>query len=509
MISIAPETRYVSIDYTTSPTSIALQWLRPEQTFGKKKPFLYSHSEPIYARSWIPCQDNPVVRLTYRATIKAQPGMVAVMSATNPRSRNAKGVYELDMPQPIPPYLIALAVGDLEFKPIGRRTGVYAEPSMVARCAREFENIERVVAAAESLWSPYRWGRYDILVLPPAYPLGGMENPRLTFVSPSIVAGDRSLTDLIVHELCHSWAGDLVTNGTWNDIWLNEGIATYLERRVTEAVQGPAFADMISAVGRHELDALVTRLGQKSQETQLYLDMSGRNPDSEGREIVYEKGFLFFRAIEEAVGRRWWDAFLRTYFDRFAYQSITTTQFLAYYRTMLAGHDSVLSARVDADDWVYGQGIPASAPSIRSQRLLNVDAQLARWQAGTDPRPIKTVGWSTWDWVHFLQELPDTLTASDMGRLDIAFGFTGSPNAEILSTWLLLAVRHNYQPAFPKLQAFLRSTGRISMILPLYRALVRTEDGATMAREIFARARASYHPLAERAVSAVLGGPAN
>lgn len=504
VISISPETRYVTIEYTTSPHALALQWLKPEQTSGKKMPFMYTESEPIQARSWIPCQDNPSVRMTYRATVKTPPGMLAVMSAVNPQSRNSRGVYEMDMSQPIAPYLIALAVGDIEFKSTGRRTGVYTEPAMAVSCAREFSNLERMVAIAESLWGPYRWGRYDVLVLPPAYPLGGMENPRLTFATPTIIVGDKSLTSLIAHELAHSWSGNLVTNATWNDIWLNEGITTYLQRRITEALYGKDFADMEAVVERHDLDELVTRIGVTSPQTELFFDMGGRNPVAENRQIVYEKGALFLRAVEEAAGRRRCDAFLRTYFDRFAYQSITTSQFVSYYGEVLAKRDSVLRARVNIDEWIFRPGLPSGSPTVSSKRLKNVDAQLLRWQAGTDPRPIKTNGWTTLEWVHFLQKLPDSLTPSDMGRLDIAFGFTGSPNAEVLSTWLLLAVRHHYQPAIPRIQQFLMTTGRIKYLFPLYRALAATEEGMSSAREIFRKARPRYHPLAVEEVRRVL-----
>ena len=506
LISISPETQIVTIDYTTSPHATALQWLRPEQTFGKKLPFMYTESEPIQARSWLPCQDIPSVRLTYRATVKVPPGMLAIMSAVNPQAKNSRGVYELDMPQPIAPYLIALAVGDIEFRATGKRTGVYAEPSMALKSARELSSLERMVAVAESLCGPYRWGRYDVLVLPPAYPVGGMENPRLTFATPTIIVGDKSLTNLINHELAHSWSGNLVTNASWNDIWLNEGITTYLERRITEALHGREFADMESAVERHDLDELMRRLGPTNPETQLFLDMGGSNPNNEGRQVVYEKGALFLRAVEEAAGRRRVDAFLRTYFDRFAYQSITTSQFVTYYRDTFAKRDSVLNARVNVDAWIFRPGIPSGAPKVGSRRLEIVDAQLLRWQAGSDPHPLKTSGWTTFEWVHFLQMMPDSLSATAMGRLDIAFGFTGAQNDEILSVWLLLAIRHHYQPAFQRLETFLKSTGRIKYIFPLYRALTETEEGAALGREIFRKARSGYHPLVVNAVSRVLAG---
>ncbi len=505
-IAITPETRYVSIDYATSPSAPALQWLTPSQTAGKKKPFLYTFSEPILARSWIPCQDHPGARLTYRATVKVPQGMLAVMSAINPQSKNSRGTYQFDMPQPIAPYLIALAVGDIDFRSTGRRTGIYAEPPLLAKAARELAATERTIAVAESLYGPYRWGRYDVLFLPPAFPMGGMENPRLTFATPTILAGDRSLVDLITHELAHSWSGNLVTNASWNDIWLNEGVTTYLERRIDEAVWGKEFADMITVRERQELDALVRRIGPTSPETQLYLEQDPHQLLSDDREIVYEKGYLFLSAIEEAAGRRRWDSFLKTYFDKFAFQSITTQQFVSWYKEMLASRDSVLNARIDLQTWLYGQGLPPGIPTPHSARFDKVAMQVRQWQDGESPRPLATKSWSTHEWVYFLSLLPDTMSPAGMSRLDIAFNFSGSSNAEILSAWLALAIKHRYEGASGALERFLTTTGRMKYLIPLYRALADTPEGAERAREIFARAKPLYHSIAVKSIEEILGG---
>ena len=247
MVDIGPQVKQLSIAYSTGANANALQWLTPQQTGGKKHPFLFTQGQAILTRSWIPVQDSPGIRITYDAHVQVPPELMAVMSATNSTSRSADGRYDFSMKQPIPPYLIALAVGDIEFRNLGARTGVYAEPNMVDKAAKEFVDMEKMVVAAEELYGPYRWGRYDVIVLPPSFPFGGMENPMLTFATPTIIAGDGSLTALIAHELAHSWSGNLVTNATWDDFWLNEGFTVYFEKRICEKVYGKDYSQMLAA----------------------------------------------------------------------------------------------------------------------------------------------------------------------------------------------------------------------------------------------------------------------
>ncbi|MCU1244330.1 MAG: family peptidase, partial [Acidobacteria bacterium] len=330
-IPIEPATRQVTIRYTTSPEAGGLQWLEPSQTAGKQQPFLFTQSEAIFARSWIPCQDSPGVRITYDATIHVPAELLAVMSAGgNPTARNAAGVHRFEMPQRIPSYLLALSVGDLGFQSLGTISGVYAEPSVLPRAAYELADVPKMIAAAESLYGPYRWGRYDVLVLPPSFPFGGMENPRLTFATPTILAGDRSLVSVISHELAHSWSGNLVTNATWNDLWLNEGFTNYFERRIDEKLHGREFADELALLGAGELAEEMPTLA--GADTALSLKLAGRDPDEGSNSVAYEKGALFVAMLEHAVGRERLDLFLRRYFDTFAFQSMDAPTFLDYLR---------------------------------------------------------------------------------------------------------------------------------------------------------------------------------
>ena len=506
-IQITPDTELVNIEYSTSPGAAAIQWLDAEQTADGRHPFLLTQSQAILARTWIPLQDTPTVRFTYDATVKVPPGLMAVMSAENPTEKNASGVYRFRMPQAIPSYLMALAVGDLAFRAWDSRTGVYAEPSVIERAAWEFADTPKMMTAAEKLYGPYRWGRYDLLVLPPSFPFGGMENPRLTFATPTILAGDRSLVALVAHELAHSWSGNLVTNATWEDFWLNEGFTTYITQRIMEEVYGRDYSEMLAVLSIQDLQDQVSALGANSADTHLFLDLAGRDPDEGMTDIAYEKGHHFLRMIEENVGRERFDAFLRGYFDRYAFRSITTAEFLAYLdRELLAG-DPALKARLRIDDWVFGPGIPANVPKPQSPAFSEVDAQLARFVGGAAPSSLDTEGWTTHEWLHFIRNLPSPLSQERMAALDSAFKFTESGNAEILGIWFEQAIKNNYSAAYPAMERFLTSMGRRKFLTPLYSAMVKTPEGKKLALDIYRKARPGYHSVSRQTIDGIVGWP--
>ncbi len=500
-VTLARDARQVRISYSTSPGATALQWLDPAQTAGKTHPFLFTQSQAIHARSWIPLQDSPGVRVTYSARIRAPKPLMAVMSA---ESLSRDGEFTFRMAQAIPPYLIALAVGELEFRPIGNRAGVYAETPVIARAAREFEDTEKMIQAAEKLYGPYRWGRYDILVLPPSFPFGGMENPRLTFATPTVLAGDKSLVSLVAHELAHSWSGNLVTNITWRDFWLNEGFTTYIEQRIQEEVYGKRRTDMEAVLGWAELQRELDRLDARDEI--LHIDLAGRDPDDGATEIPYLKGALFLRHLEETFGRERFDSYLRGYFDRHAFQSITTAQFLDDLRANLFSQRPELAASVPVDEWVSKPGLPDSAPNPPiSAAFARVDSETARWMRGDIPvARIATKEWSTQEWLHFLQSLSPQLGAKRMGEIDRAFRLTRSGNAAILQAWLLMAIRNKYASANKSLEEFLVSVGRRKYVKPLYEELAKTPDGKTRARAIYAKARPGYHPITRATVDTIL-----
>ncbi len=503
-IAIAPQTKSVKIDYQTSPDAAAVQWLDPEQTAGTKHPFLFTQSQAILARTWVPCQDTPGVRMTYEATVRVPRGLMAVMSAENPTEPNADGVYRFRMPQPIPSYLLALAVGDLAFRKLGRNSGVYAEKPVVEAAAWELADTQRMIDAAEKLYGPYRWGEYDVLVLPPSFPFGGMENPRLTFATPTILAGDRSLVSLVAHELAHSWSGNLVTNATWNDFWLNEGFTVYFERRIMEAVFGRDYSEMLARLGLQDLEATVRELGPDSADTHLLLDLTGRDPDDAANKLAYEKGYFLLRLIEETVGRKSFDAFLRDYFERHAFQSMTTRAFVDDLRKNLLSKHAGAEDRIGVGRWVEGPGIPPNVPRVQSDAFEKVEEQVRRFESGTPADQLKTAGWSTHEWIHFLRHLPAALTTTQMAQLDKAFRFSASGNSEILHEWLLQSIQHDYQPAFDALEKFLLSQGRRKFLKPLYEKLAETESGRTRAKTIYGKARPTYHAVSRGTIDGIL-----
>ncbi len=504
-IDLQPRTKTVVVYYSTRPGRSALGWLEPEQTTGGRYPFMYTQSQTVLARSFFPCQDTPGIRFSYRAAITVPAGLMAVMSAKNPQARTDDGIYHFNMPQPIPAYLVALAVGDLEFRSLGSRTGVYAEPEVIDKAAYEFAETETMLKAAEALYGKYRWGRYDLLVLPPGFPFGGMENPRLTFTSPTILAGDRSLTGLVAHELAHSWSGNLVTNASWEDLWVNEGFTVYFESRIMEAIYGRDHEQMLTTLSLGELHETLDRYGWDHPDTRLKLDLKGRDPNFCISNVAYDKGHFFLLSLEQQLGRERWDEFLTGYFDTFAFQSMSTERFLEYFDAQVVTGDTALAKRLDIAGWVYSPGLPDQLPPVYSPVLEAIRQQAADFSTGLPASQINATGWTTHHWLQFLRQLPDDIGSERLGDLDGRFDLTHTGNAEILFDWLRLSILNRYTTAYPVLDEFMTSVGRLKYLIPLYVTLQATAEDRARAARIYPQARPGYHSLAWSYLDPIVG----
>ncbi len=497
-------TEVIRIEYVTSPTSTALQWLTDKQTTGKHQPLMYTLSSPIGARSWIPLQDTPQVRMTFTAHIHTSSNdLLAVMSAKNDPKVKHNGDYTFDMPDAIPSYLLALAVGDLRFKETGPRSGVYAEKPLLSAAAAEFADTETLIRAGEKLFGPYRWDRYDILVLPASFPVGAVGNPRISFISPTLIAGDKSLESTVAGALAHSWAGDLVSNATWRDRWLNEGFAGYLASRIMNEVYG----ERRESVERVQaLRALRDELaGLKSQDQVLAIDLRDRDPSAAFNDVLSEKGRLFLTFLDAKFGRERLDAFLRGYFDHFAFKSIGTDQFLAYLKVNLLDRFPGVVTLDQVNQWVTAPGIPADAVLPMSNAFQPVDEARSIWLSGKLPaKKLDTHDWMAQQWEYFLDNMPATLRKDQLAELDQAFAFTRSGNAELARSWFILVIRNGYQPSFPRLEEYLETIGRRKLILPLYAELMKTPSGAALAKRVYAQARLGYQSQTIAAVDPIV-----
>lgn len=503
-VELPAGTRALTVAFETSPEAVALQWLAPAQTEGRRHPFLFSQCQAIHARTLVPVQDSPRARVSYEAAVTVPEALTAVMSAgpagSRPGPRPGTRTFLFTMPQPIPPYLLALAVGELAARDLSPRSRVWAEPATVERAAWEFAGIEPMIAKAEGLFGRYEWDRYDMLVLPPSFPYGGMENPRMTFLTPTLLAGDRSLVDVVAHELAHSWTGNLVTNATMEHFWLNEGFTVWAERRIHEVLHGEEATALAWAIGQKALDTELERFGADSPLTKLRMHLAGIDPDDAFSSVPYEKGARLVALLERTVGRPRFDAFMRAYMARFRFTSITTEEWLAFVEEQLPG----ALAQVDAPAWLDRPGMPANAPVFRSRRLEELGALAAGFAGGARPGAAQVAAWTPAEMLVYLQRLPRELPVADCEWLDANLKLMGRGNHELLVEWLVIAGGSDHEPAFPRIREVLLRVGRMKYLRPLYTALGRHARTRALAREVFDQAKDGYHALSRRVAEGVI-----
>ncbi len=502
-IELPKNAKTVTIYYKTTAKTEALQFLNPQQTADKKHPFLLTQGQAILTRTWIPIQDSPQIRITYNATVKVPNELMAVMSAKNPKQKSKDGVYHFEMKQPISPYLIALAVGDLAYKKISDRTGVYAEKTVIDKAHYEFADMEKMVTAAENLYGKYAWQQFDVVVLPPSFPFGGMENPRLTFATPTVIAGDRSLTSLIAHELAHSWSGNLVTNATWDDFWLNEGFTVYFEMRIMEALYGKDHANMLAAIGRQDLEEELQGMKNTPNDTKLKLNLKGRNPDDGMNSIAYDKGYLFLRTLENTVGRSKMDVFLKTYFNEHAFSTMTTERFIDYLNKNLLDKNDIT---FNVNEWIYKPGIPKNAITVKSTKFKDVENSINQWKNGKiTAKEICNQDWNIQQKIHFIRNIPKEISKVKMNALDTHCSFTNSTNSYITMVWFEQAINHDYHAnnVDSKIEDFLMHVGRRWYVSTIYSAL-KNNGEIKKAFAIYKKARPNYHSVTRNTIDEML-----
>ncbi|HSJ87100.1 MAG TPA: M1 family aminopeptidase/hydrolase [Anaerolineales bacterium] len=489
-----------TLKFRTSPEARALQWMNASQTAGGKHPFLFSQCQTSNARSIFPCQDTPSVRFTYSAKVEAPEELTVVLAAERAEGLGGRGLFQFNMPQPIPSYLFAIAVANLDFRELGSRTGIYAEPEIVDAAAWEFGEIERTIVEAEKLLGPYLWGRYDMLVLPPSFPFGGMENPRLTFLTPTAMIGTRGQASLVTHELAHAWTGNLVTNATWQDFWLNEGWTTYAETRITEILEGKDVTDLNAVYDEKRTLEIIQRVGADSPLTCLKLPAEKEETDSTVSVLAYTKGCFFLKECEYAVGRERFDAFIHKYMKSFQFQSLMTEQFLDFLKAELPD----VFEKVDVAAWVYKPGMPESWHKPQSHLYDEVKNALRDFEQGTLPAKEQVQDWHRYQILLFLQGLPKKISVEDCKAIEDIFELRKRNDDYFYSYFYAACLASGYHEVLPQIENFVERIGRMLYIMPVMRAMIGTEWSRDRARPLLERVREKHHPVTVTAIERLL-----
>ncbi len=491
-----------TLRFKTSPEARALQWMNASQTAGGKHPFLFSQCQASNARSVFPCQDTPSVRFTYSAEVEVPRELTAVMAAEQARGPEGSGMFIFNMPQPIPSYLFAIAAANLEFRELGLRTGIYAEPEIIDAAAWEFAETEKTIVEAEKLLGPYLWGRYDMLVLPPSFPFGGMENPRLTFLTPTAILGTRGQVNLITHELAHAWTGNLVTNATWQDFWLNEGWTTYAEQRITEILEGKDSVDLNAAYDEKRTYEIIERSGKDSPATCLKVPKEGEEKDGDSMtsQLAYTKGCFFLRECEYAVGRERFDAFIQKYMKNFQFKSLTTEKFLDFLKTELPD----VFDKVDVQTWIYKPGMPETWHRPQSHLYDEVEKALADLQQGKLPAKEQVQNWHRYQMLSFLQGLPKTLSIDDCKKLEDVLELKKRNDDHFFSYFYAVCIASGYKEVLPRVETFFEKIGRMLYLFPIAHSLIETEWSRPLTRPLFEKVRERHHPVTVGAMEGML-----
>jgi len=413
--------------------------------------------------------------------------------------------YGYKQSNPIPAYLIAIVCGSIVKAQVGPRSSVWAEKPLIDACVHEFsQDTEKYIQAGEKVTGvSYDWGTYDMVVLPGAFPYGGMENPNLTFLSSSLLAGDRSLTNVVAHEITHSWSGNYVTNSSWSDFWLNEGFTVYIERMIMGEVNGEQYRYFEILCGYNDLIKTTKDLmADHSEYTKLLPNLTGVDPDDAFSKIPYEKGSLFLLYLEKIVGgdkamRSW----LKTYFSDFRTRSVNTEEmkqhFLAFFSKSVDGNKL---KTIDWEHWLKGTGMPNFDPNkvVDRSMVLVCETLSKKWieEEGKTCTSADISSFLSKQTMYFLDLLITSekkLSDAGLGRLDELYKLSHSKNVEINFRYLMLSLKTGFRGALPVAASFLSRHGRGLYAKPLYRKLKEVDHG--FAKEVYNNNKTFYHSV--------------
>ena len=526
--SAVPIGKIIDVEFTIATTDkcTALQWLTPAQTSNKKHPFMFSQCQANNARSVFPCQDTPDVKSTFSFALRSPLPVLASGLPTGaadyePGKKDGESgtlKYTFDQPIPITSYLFAVASGDLASASIGPRSTVWSGPEELLDCQRELAGeIEPFMKVLESLVKPtYQWTQYNVLVLPPSFPYGGMENPVWTYATPSIISGDKQNVDVIAHELSHSWSGNLVSAASWEHFWLNEGWTTYLERRIAGALHGEAQRHFSAIIGWKALEESIKQYGEDHEFTKLIVDLKGKDPDDAFSSIPYEKGFHALYQFELLFGKAKWDTFIPHYFDTFKFKSLDSYDFKACLIDFFS-NDAEAKKKLDAFDWdklFYAPGFPVK-PDF-DQTLAKSCYELAdKWQhlitsnSSSDFRPHSsdTKDWNSSQSVVFLEKIhsfADQFSSEQIHLMGESYGYAKTQNIEVLSRYLSAGLMAKAKETYEPSAQLLGRIGRMKFVRPMYRLLEKADR--ELAVRTFEKNRDFYHPICRGMVEKDLFG---